>query len=158
MSLRKPYAAVLKLLRTKRGLSQVGIAKTVAQSHVSQLEAAITTATLDVSCELAAALKIHPSSLFTLTLAAHEKRTAREVLLTCLAELEDLDLADTLLPSEPQQGMTPAMVEARDKWLAVQKLKAKGLSQAEARKQLELPEATVRRLWHKDAPSIPPTE
>lgn len=112
---------------------------------------------LNFNDELATALKIHPSSLFTLTLAAHEKRTAREVLLTCLAELEELDLADTILPSEPQRGMTPAMVEARNKWLAVQKLKAKGLSQAEARKQLALPEATVRRLWHKDALSIPPT-
>ncbi|MCP2141268.1 UNVERIFIED_ORG: transcriptional regulator with XRE-family HTH domain [Pseudomonas poae] len=150
MSLRKSFAAALKLLRTLRGLSQVEISKSVVQSHVSQLETAITTATVDVSYELATALGVQASTLFTLTLAAHEQRTAREVLLGCLAELEELELADRLLPTEPQPKMTPAMIEARSKWGAVQELKAKGLSLTEVRKSLGLPETTVRRLWHRE--------
>lgn len=150
MSLRKSFAAALKLLRTIRGLSQAEISKSVVQSHVSQLETAITTATVDVSYDLATALGVQPSTLFTLALAAHEQRTARELLLGCLAELEELGLADMLISTEPQPKMTPAMIEARSKWGAVQELKAKGLSITEARKHLGLPETTVRRLWHRE--------
>ncbi|AQT94976.1 MULTISPECIES: helix-turn-helix domain-containing protein [Pseudomonas] len=150
MSLRKSFAAALKLLRTQRGFSQVEISKTVVQSHVSQLESALTTATVDVSYELACALSIQPMTLFTLTLAGHEQKTGRQMLLDCLAELEKLDLADTLLPDEPPAKMTPAMVEARKKWVAVQEMKAQGLTQAEVRKRLALPEPTVRRLWNRE--------
>ncbi|WP_330214746.1 helix-turn-helix domain-containing protein [Pseudomonas sp. AM8] len=151
MSLRKSFAAALKLLRTQRGFSQVEISKTVVQSHVSQLESALTTATVDVSYELACALSIQPLTLFTLTLAGHKQQTGRQILLDCLAELENLDLADTLLPDEPPAKMTPAMVEARKKWVAVQEMKAQGLTQAEVRKRLALPEPTVRRLWHRES-------
>ena len=151
MSLRKSFAAALKLLRTQRGFSQVEISKTVVQSHVSQLESALTTATVDVSYELACALSIQPLTLFTLTLAGHKQQTGRQILLDCLAELEKLDLADTLLPDEPPAKMTPAMVEARKKWVAVQEMKAQGLTQAEVRKRLALPEPTVRRLWRRES-------
>lgn len=147
MSLRKSYAAALRLLRSKRGKSQVEISETVAQSHVSQLEAAITSATVDVSCQLAKALNVHPSTLLTLALATQARCTAREILLESLSELEELGLADVELSDEPSRPITPAMSEARIRWKAVQELKAQGLTQAEARKQLGLPESTVRRLW-----------
>nr|WP_259641539.1 helix-turn-helix domain-containing protein [Pseudomonas syringae group genomosp. 7] len=46
--------------------------------------------------------------------------------------------------------MAPSRVlEAKRKWLAVQELKAKGLSQSEAAKHLGVPESTLRRLWHQ---------
>lgn len=86
MLLRKAYAAVLQLLRTRLGLSQHDIALTVTQSHVSQLEAVKTSATMEVSQELAEALHLHlhPVSLLALVLAAQDQRSAREILLLAL--------------------------------------------------------------------------
>lgn len=149
MSLRNSFAAVLRLLRHQKGLTQSDISKAVAQSHVSQLESAKTTATIDVSCELASAMKIQPGSLFTLALACHGQRTPREILSDVLAELEELELADAVLDDQQQPTKTPAMIDAERKRAAIRALKREGVTQAEAAKRLGLPEATLRRLWHQ---------
>jgi len=151
MSLRKSYAAVLQLLRITKGLSQQEVAGKGVQSHVSQIENAKTTATIDVTCELAAALKIHPTAFLALILASQEQRTARDVLSAALADIEELGLADQTLPKTPKRLVAPRVEEAVRKREAVQDLKAKGLTQAEAAKILDIPEATLRRLWHQSA-------
>jgi transcriptional regulator with XRE-family HTH domain len=149
MSLRKSYAAVLQLLRTKQGMTQTDISGAVTQAHVSHLELAKGSVTLDVAYELALALKIQPSSMFTLLLAAYAGRSAREVLRDCLAELEEMGIADQPLPAEPRPLPTTAMIEAKRKWKAVQELKARGLTQAEAAKELAMAKTTLRRLWYQ---------
>lgn len=149
MSLRKSYAAVVQLLRTQKGLSQGDLSGSVTQSHVSALELGRSSATVDMSLQIAAALKVEPITLLALAVASLEKRTVREALLASLAEAEALGIADTPLPSEPQALATPSVVEARKKWLAVQELKERGLSQSQAAKELGLPESTLRRLWHQ---------
>ncbi|MNF85247.1 hypothetical protein D3C84_676350 [compost metagenome] len=98
MVLRKAYAAVLQLLRTRLGLSQHGIALTVTQSHVSQLEAVKTSATLEVSQELAGAMRLHPISFLSPVHAAQDQKTAREVLHLALEELDAMGLLDASLP------------------------------------------------------------
>lgn len=149
MSLRNSFAAVLRLLRHQKGMTQSDISKTVAQSHVSQLESAKTTATIDVSCELASAMKIQPVSLITLALACYDQRTPREILSEVLAELEELGLADAVLDDQQQPTKTPAMIDAERKRDAIRALKREGVTQAEAARQLGIPEATLRRLWHQ---------
>ncbi len=149
MSLRKSYAAVVQLLRTQKGLSQAGLSGSVTQTHVSELEQGKSSATVDMTARLALALNVEPITLLALTVASHEKRTVREALLAALAEAEGLGLADALLPSEPQALAAPSVVGARKKWLAVQELKERGLSQSQAAKELGLPESTLRRLWHQ---------
>ncbi|MGG7632808.1 helix-turn-helix domain-containing protein [Pseudomonas sp. ES1] len=149
MTLRSSFAAALQLLRSQKGLTQADISTHVAQSHVSQLETAKTTATVDVSYELANALGVKPVSLLTLAVACHQKCTAREALLECLAELEELDLADSELSDELRPRKTTSMIEAERKRKAVHELKAQGLTQAEAGRQLGLPKATLRRLWNQ---------
>lgn len=149
MSLRKSYAAVIQLLRTQKGLSQARLAGSITQAHVSELELGRSSATVETSAHLASALGIEPVTLVALTVASHEKRSMREVLLASLAEAEALGLADKLLPTEPKSINPPRELEAKRKWLAVQELKAKGLSQSEAARHLGLPESTLRRLWHQ---------
>lgn len=149
MSLRNSFAAVLRLLRHQKGLTQSDISKTVAQSHVSQLESAKTTATVDVSCELASAMEIQPGSLITLALACYGQRTPRELLSEVLAELDELGLADTVLDDQQQPTKTPAMIDAERKRDAIRELKREGVTQADAARQLGIPEATLRRLWHQ---------
>lgn len=149
MLLRKAYAAVLQLLRARLGLSQHDIAVTVTQSHVSQLEAVKTSATLEVSQELAEALHLHPLSFLALVHAAQDQRTAREILQLALEELDAIELLDASLPNHPEKLSHPQTVAAEKKWEAVQKLKKEGHSQAEANKILGLSKSTIGRLWHK---------
>ncbi len=149
MLLRKAYAAVLQLLRTRQGLSQYDIALTVTQSHVSQLEAVKTSATLEVSQELAEALNLHPVSFLALVHAAQDQKSAREILHLALKELDAIELLDASLPTQPEKLSHPQMVAAERKWEAVQELKKEGHSQAEAVEILGLPRSTVGRLWHK---------
>ncbi|MNH37813.1 hypothetical protein D3C79_987640 [compost metagenome] len=87
--------------------------------------------------------------MVALTIAAHDKRTAREILLASLAEVEGLGLADVAIPSEPDQLAPLNISGARAKLQAVQELKARGLTQVEAARELSMPEATLRRLWHQ---------
>lgn len=148
MLLRKAYAAVLQLLRTRLGLSQYDLAVTVTQSHVSQLEAVKTSATLEVSQELAEALHLHPVSLLVLVHAAQDQRTAREILQLALEELDAITLLDESIPTQPEKLPHPQTTSATEKWEAVQELKKEGRSQAEAVRILRLPKSTVGRLWH----------
>lgn len=127
MSLRNSYAAVLRLLRTQKGLLQANLAGSLTQANISSLELAKNSATVDMSVQIAAALKVEPITLLALAVASHEKRTVREALLASLAEVETLGLADVQLPTEPQPLTTAVVKEARKKWAAIQDLKARGL-------------------------------
>lgn len=152
MLLRQAYAAVLQTLRARLGLSQHDIALTVTQSHVSQLEAVKTSATLEVSQELAEALHLHPVSFLVLVYAAKDQRPAREILQLALEELEANNLLDILLPIQPEKLSYPQSVAAQKKWEAVQELKKEGHSQAEVVQILGMPKSTVGRLWHLKTP------
>ncbi|VVP91715.1 hypothetical protein PS925_01455 [Pseudomonas fluorescens] len=156
MSLRRPYAAVLQLLRTSKGLHQHAIASEVAQSFVSKLEASKTTATVDSTKALADALQVNAATFFGLVIAASQHQTPREVMLSAIAEMEALGLADSVLPDEPQKLEAPAVAEARERKDQVQLLKAQGYSRAEAARELGYTWTTINRLWSAD-PSVDKT-
>lgn len=152
MSLRYSFAAALQLLRTRKALSQENIAScngSVSQPHVSKLELGKSSVSLDASYQLAAALNVEPITLLVLAVASHDRKTAREMLLASLAELDTLGLADASLPKKPEELTPPGVEDARRKWNAVQDLKNRGLTQAQAIQELGLPESTLRRLWHQ---------
>lgn len=147
MSLRGPYAAVLQLLRRSKGLHQHAIAGEVTQAYVSKLEASKTTATVDATKALADALEINPATLFGLVVAASQNQTPREVMVTAIAEMEALGLADSVLPIEPQKLEAPGVSAARERKNQVQRLKAQGYSRAEAARELGYTWTTINRLW-----------
>jgi transcriptional regulator with XRE-family HTH domain len=152
MSLRYSFAASLQLLRTHKGLSQENLADvdgSVSQPYVSKLELGKSAVSLDTSYQLAAALKVEPITLLALAVASHEKKTAREMLLASLAELDALKLADVTLPTEPAELTRPGTESARVKWETVQDLKKRGFTQRQATKELGIPESTLRRFWHQ---------
>lgn len=150
MSLRKAYAATLQWLRIRNGLSQADLQHQADQAHISRLEAATTTPTIDMSADLAQALGLTPLSLLTLVAAADEGKTARSVLNESMIELMRLGVLDEALPAEPQKITTPQRIAAAERLEAVRKLKTEGFSQAEVCRHLELPRSTVGRLWHVD--------
>lgn len=150
MSLRRPFAAVLQLLRNRQDLSQKAISGEVAQSHVSMLETAKITPTVDVMVDLAKALSIQPSSFFAMVIAAEQRRTPRDILLSAIAELEELDLVDEVLPGEAQELEDRKLTAAREKWRAIQILKAKGFTQRQVASELGYTKTTVGRLWNDE--------
>lgn len=150
MSLRYSFAAVLQLLRTRKGLSQAAISGGVDQTTVSKLELAKSSVSVDTSYALATALGIQPTTLLALAMASYDKKSARETLLASLSEIEALGLADAPLPAKLQTTTRINVSSARKRLVAVQELKLAGVSQAEASRQLELPESTVRRLWRQE--------
>ncbi|MFG0820650.1 helix-turn-helix domain-containing protein [Pseudomonas sp. GLN_3] len=149
MSLRQSFAAVLQMLRQRKGVRQHSMATQLDQTTVSKVESGKHSVTLDVSHKLAAALDLELTTLVVLTVSRDSNRTPREVLLASLAEIETLELADAHQPTEPDCKVPLNVLSAREKWQAVQELKGKGLTQGEAARQLEMPESTLRRLWHQ---------
>ncbi|MEZ1841125.1 helix-turn-helix transcriptional regulator [Pseudomonas putida] len=149
MSLRSSYASVLQLLRTHKGLSQEDLARSVTQATVSSLELAKSSATVDTSFQLASALQIEPVTLLALVAAAHQECTAREALTAALEQLEGLGLADTPMPNEIEEVVPQRLLQARERWAAVQELKSRGYTQSQAIKELLIPESTLRRLWNQ---------
>lgn len=150
MSLRRPFAAVLQLIRNRQGLSQKAIAGKVAQSHVSLIETVKITATVDVMHDLAQALKVDATAFFAMVMAAEQRRTPREILLSAIVELEKNGLIDEVLPGEPQELAAPRVEGARKKWRAIQLLKDKGLSQRQVASELGYTKTTVGRLWDEE--------
>ena len=150
MSLRMAYAAMLQFVRTRRGLLQQDIAVRVAHSHISQLEAVKTSASLEVHQDLAAALSLNPVTFLALVQASYEHKSAREILQTALQELEELALLDELLPDKPKKLKSPQMEDSERKREAVLKLKNEGYKQVEVVKMLGMPKSTVGRFWYAD--------
>jgi transcriptional regulator with XRE-family HTH domain len=148
MSLRNPYAAVLQLLRTLGNRPQHAIAgNDVTQAHISLLEASKATATVDTTAALADALGVGATTFLGLVIAAQQQRTPREVLMAAMQDLERLELADTLLPAEPQKLAPPRVTAAKEKQLLIQDLKAQGLNRGQVEKALGYSKTTVARLW-----------
>lgn len=122
----------------------------VDQRTVSKVELAKSSVSVDTSYALAAALGVSPTTLLALTMASYDQSSPRETLLASLAEIEALGLADAPLPTAPQKTTRLNVSDARKRWTAVQALKSTGVSQAEASRQLGIPESTVRRLWRQE--------
>jgi len=122
----------------------------VDQRTVSKVELAKSSVSVDTSYALAAALGVSPTTLLALTMASYDQSSPRETLLASLAEIEALGLADAPLPTQLQTTTRINVSRANKRLVAVQELKLAGVSQAEASRQLGLPESTVRRLWRQE--------
>jgi transcriptional regulator with XRE-family HTH domain len=150
MSLRRAYAAALQLLRSKLDLRQKEIAGKVTQSHISQLETYKTSATVDVTHQLATALNVETLSFMALVMAAEKQITPREAWTSSIAELSQLGIADSVPPAQPVNLTDPRVVASGEKREQIQKLKAMGYSQIRVVKELGYSRATVWRLWESN--------
>jgi transcriptional regulator with XRE-family HTH domain len=147
MSLRRPFAAVLQLLRTSKNLQQQTLSGEIGQSYVSLLEASRSTASIDVTQTLAKALELNPATFFGLVIAADQQQTPRSVMLAAIAEMEALGVADTILPSHPKKLEAPNVSKSKNRKKQIQGLKAQGLSRAEVAREIGCSWMTVSRLW-----------
>ena len=145
MSLRNAFAAALQYVRTHRGMSQRDIASTTDQSHVSRLEAASTSVSLDVSEELAKAMQISPLSLLTLVYASRSGESPETVLRQAQNELEALGLLQASVPPQPSKLESPRAVESAELARQISSLLAQGKSKAEVARELGVARSTITR-------------
>ncbi|HEX4550431.1 helix-turn-helix domain-containing protein [Pseudomonas sp.] len=149
MSVRIAFAAALKFLRTGRGLRQQDLSASLTQSHVSQIESGKTSPSLEAIIDLSSALQLHPVALMALVCAAHEDVTAGSILELAKNDLQAKSLLDISIALEPEQKPHPRVAAAALAREQVQALKARGCSQADIARELEMAESTVRRHWHR---------
>ncbi|WP_443691304.1 helix-turn-helix domain-containing protein [Pseudomonas sp.] len=145
MSLRNAFAAALQFMRTHKGFSQRDVASTMDQSHVSRLEGATRSVSLEISEKLAEALQLHPMSLLTLVYAAQSGQSPQAVLQRTRDDLEALDLLNAAIPPEPVKADHPRVVEAAELYRQVNELLAEGHSQAEVARRLNVSRSTITR-------------
>ena len=145
MSLRDAFAAALQYMRKHRNLSQRDISAGTDQSHVSRLEAAGNSVSLEVSDELARALAIEPMALLALVYASQNGVSPKCVLSRAEAELEALELLHVHLPSTPSKLESPRAMESAQRSRAIAELLAQGKTQAEVARLLGLAKSTVTR-------------
>jgi hypothetical protein len=58
-------------------------------------------------------LHLHPVSLLALVHAAQDQKTAREILLSAIEELNAIELLDASLPTQPEKLPHPQTVTGR---------------------------------------------
>ncbi|MNY37866.1 hypothetical protein D3C86_1724550 [compost metagenome] len=64
---------------------------------------------------VADALQVNPTGFFGLVIAASQHQPPREVMLSAIAEMKALGLADIVLPAGPQKIEAPVLAEARER-------------------------------------------
>lgn len=151
MPVRTAFAVALKLLRTKRGLTQDDLSKKVDQSHVSRIENEKTSPSLEAIIELARVLELSPVALMALVCAAEEKVSAGDVLKIAEKDLQDMALLQDSIPLKIEETPHPRVTAAAKMREEVQALKGKGLTQAEIARELGMAKTTVQRHWHRSS-------
>lgn len=149
MSVRTAFAVALKLLRTKRGLTQEALSQKVDQSHVSRIENEKTSPSLESIFELAKVLELSPVALMALVCGAQDSQSAGDVLKIAEKDLQDIALLKDSIPLEIEKTPHPRIIAAAKMRESVQALKEKGLSQAEIARELGMAKTTVQRHWHR---------
>lgn len=155
--LKESLAAVLRLSRSSRGLSQEDFHGRVESRHMNNIEHAKSSVTLSSLENLAAVLDIDPIALLAVASSHDKKLTSKEFLKYLASEISKLEKLGVLekLDGEFRDGkldsIHPRIRSSALNRAAVQKCKAEGKTQKETAELLGLGKATVSRLW-KDQP------
>jgi transcriptional regulator with XRE-family HTH domain len=155
MPLMRPLAAVLRLVRVARGLSQEEFSGVVEARHIHNLEHAKSSITLDTLETLAARLDIDPVALLAFSARIESGSSTADYVEFLQSEFQKL-LAlgveeqigehyrdGNVVTHKPGRRTDPAKVSA------VLEAKASGKSKREVSEELGIPRSTVNDLWKK---------
>lgn len=160
MSLREPLAAVLRLTRAARGLSQEDFHGRVETRHMHNIEHARSSPTLSTLEDLSAVLEVDLVALLAAASAHARHQTPKEFLRDLAGEigkLEKLSIFDRLegeFTDGKLHSVHPRVRSGELNLAAVLKCKAEGKTQKETAELLGLGKSTVNRLWHKEQTHI----
>ncbi|WP_259647818.1 helix-turn-helix domain-containing protein, partial [Pseudomonas amygdali] len=96
MSLKTAFAAVLKAMRSTRGLSQKHLAKFSSRTYISKLERGQSSPTLEMITALSIPLELSPLTLMAVTISAETGHSLRSLVSRVEAELAELSKAGVL--------------------------------------------------------------
>lgn len=155
MPLKLAFAAVLRALRSRKGLSQEGLSEAGTRTYLAKLEKGESGITLDKLDLLSQALGSSPLTLLALTLAIRENESLESVLGRLTAELsqhQQAGLMDELkaqLQDEALVARKPGKPVDENRLRHVLQHKAEGLTQKQIAEKLGLSKQTVHDLWHR---------
>lgn len=157
MTLKLPFAAVLRSIRSKRGITQESLSEAGSRTYLGALERGESSISLDKLQVLSQTLGISPLTLIALTLTIHDEQPIESIVERLSTELdafvrtgglEELkaQIADGVLISRKAGKLVDPQ-----KLMEVHQCKANGLSQKETAVRLGLSTSTVHDLWKRSA-------
>lgn len=159
MPLRDSLAAVLRLVRSARGLSKDDFQGQIDPKHVYNLENAKTNVTLETLEIVASTLQVDPLALLTLAASLEREQTHDEFLRYLSKEVRKLSDLGVVAnwPSQFENGTLSPLPAgrrtSREKVDAVLECRARGMTQKEAADALNMSTSTVNRIWNQAAPA-----
>ena len=158
MSLRLALAAILRLTRTARGLSQEQLATAVEARHLHNVEHAKSSVTLDTLEGIAKRLDVDAVALLAMASRYERQQSTADFLSFLSDEIQKLEELGVLasLPGEFQggdlrtgkAGKRPVPAE---KIQAVFACREQGLTQKQTSLKLGMAASTVNKIWHSSA-------
>lgn len=156
MPLRDPLAAVIRLVRSARGLAREDFLGLIDARHVYNVENGKISITLDTLETLASGLSIDPITLLVIA-ASYEKQLSPEDFLKQLGKeaktLQELGVVDGLPGQFNKGALVPGIAGRRtseEQVEAVLRCKADGMTQKQASDTLGISTSTVGRIWKRD--------
>lgn len=157
MPLRDPLAAVIRLVRSARGLAKEDFPGLLDAKHVYNLENSKASATLDTLEMLSSALDVDPIALLVVA-ASYERYQSPEDFLKFIGKqtkmLREMGVVDDLPGQFRKDVLVPRPAGRRtseEKVKAVLRCKASGMTQKEASDTLGIPTSTVGRIWKRES-------
>ncbi|WP_095064588.1 transcriptional regulator [Pseudomonas sp. Irchel s3f19] len=145
--LRQAIAAALQHVRQKQQVLLTDFDEGVSSVHTSRVERAKSGVTIEKLDSIARELGVHPLTVLALAYGAQESVVPTDLLERISNEVTSLGGSFAALPidqSERVHGRVAAAQRRRDD---VQRLKAKGMTMAEAAEELGIARQTVWRHW-----------
>lgn len=155
MPLRQALAAILRSVRSTRGLNQDEFKDAVTAKHLHLLENGKHSVTLDTLEEISEVLQTDPLTLLILA-SAIEKNLTRAVLLADLNEqlegLEALGVMETIKAHYQDGKLIPGKAgksTSTERLNAIRECKTAGMTQKATSLALGIPQSTVHDLWKR---------
>ncbi|MFR0713628.1 helix-turn-helix domain-containing protein [Enterobacterales bacterium BD_CKDN230030183-1A_HGKHYDSX7] len=154
MALMPALAALVRVIRNAKALSQEEMSGSVEARHLHNIENALSSITIDKLEAISDKLSIDPAALVVLASALEKGLTDEQILDSLRAEFAKVDAigARDRISEHYRDGNVIRMRPGRQidplKLDAIRKAKAAGESQASVSARLGLPKSTVGRWWH----------
>ena len=156
MPLKTQIAATLRAIRQQRKLSYDNLGDAAFRTTLSLLERGKSGVSIAKLTELAEALDFDPVAFITLCVALQRDESFENTLASAQVELQrfaaagGIELLHQQMDGKKLTRRSPGQPLRIQNLQAVQALKAKGKTQAEATRELGLSHSTVQRYWHSE--------
>jgi len=154
MPLMPAIAALVRVIRNAKALSQEQMSGSVEARHLHNIENARSSITIDKLEAVAARLDVDPAALVVLASALAKGLSDEQMLELLRKEFQKVEALGVRerLAEHYQNGKVTRVRPGRQidpqKLAAIRQAKAAGESQAAVSARLGLPKSTVGRLWH----------